>query len=144
MAFPFFSRTRNAIAARCADDSATKARLRFAPYYHAMEEQQGTRVRLDGRDLVMLASNDYLGLSFHPKVIEAGQRAMAKWGASTTGARVSNGSRAYHHALEEKLAAFLGKEACHVHAAGYLSCMSGVAAFAAKGDVVLADKNIHS
>ena len=144
MAFPFFSRTRNAIAARCADDSATKARLRFAPYYHAMEEQQGTRVRLGGRDLVMLASNDYLGLSFHPKVIEAGQRAMAHWGASTTGARVSNGSRAYHHSLEEKLAAFLGKEACHVHAAGYLSCMSGIAAFVAKGDVVLADKNIHS
>lgn len=144
MAFPFFSRTRNAIAARCADDSATKARLRFAPYYHAMEEQQGTRIRLDGRDMVMLSSNDYLGLSFHPKVIEAGQRALAKWGASTTGARVSNGSRAYHHSLEEKLAAFLGKEACHVHAAGYLSCMSGVASFAAKGDVVLADKNIHS
>ena len=144
MAFPFFSRTRNAIAARCASDAATKARLRFAPYYHAMESQQGTHIRLDGRDLVMLSSNDYLGLSFHPKVIEAGQRAMAKWGASTTGARVSNGSRAYHHSLEQKLAAFLGKESCHVHAAGYLSCMSGIAAFAAKGDVVLADKNIHS
>ena len=144
MAFPFFSRSRNAIAARCAGDSVTKARLRFAPYYHAMESQQGTRIRLDGRDLVMLSSNDYLGLSFHPKVIEAGQRAMAKWGASTTGARVSNGSRAYHHSLEQKLAAFLGKEACHVHAAGYLSCMSGIAAFAQKGDVILADKNIHS
>ena len=144
MAFPFFSRTRNAIAARCAGDSATKARLRFAPYYHAMEAQQGTHIRLDGRDMVMLSSNDYLGLSFHPKVIEAGQRAMAKWGASTTGARVSNGSRTYHHSLEEKLAAFLGQEACHVHAAGYLSCMSAIASFAAKGDVILADKNNHS
>jgi 8-amino-7-oxononanoate synthase len=144
MAFPFFSRPRNAIAARCADDLATKARLRYAPYYHAMEAQQGTHIRLDGRDMVMLSSNDYLGLSFHPKVIEAGQRAMARWGASPTGARVSNGSRAYHHSLEEKLAAFLGQEACHVHAAGYLSCMSGIAAFASKGDVVLADKNIHS
>ena len=144
MAFPFFSRTRNAIAARCADDLATKARLRYAPFYHAMEAQQGTHIRLDGRELIMLSSNDYLGLSFHPKVIEAGQRAMARWGASPTGARVSNGSRAYHHALEQKLAAFLGQEACHVHAAGYLSCMSGIAAFAAKGDVVLADKNIHS
>ena len=144
MAFPFFSRSRNVIAARCAGDMATKARLRYAPYYHAMEAQQGTHIRLDGRDLVMLSSNDYLGLSFHPKVIEAGQRAMALWGASPTGARVSNGSRAYHLSLEEKLAAFLGKEACHVHAAGYLSCMSGIASFAAKGDVVLADKNIHS
>jgi 7-keto-8-aminopelargonate synthetase-like enzyme len=94
--------------------------------------------------MIMLASNDYLGLSFHPKVIEAGRAALLKWGTSTTGARTSNGSRTYHLELEEKIAAFLGREACHVHAAGYLSCLSSVAAFAQKGDVVLADKNIHS
>ncbi len=144
MAFPFFTKSAPTIADRCRDDSATKLRLRYAPYYHAMEAQQGTTVRLKGRDMIMLASNDYLGLSFHPKVIEAARAALLKWGTSPTGARVSNGSRAYHHELEEKLAAFLGKEACHVHAAGYLSCLSGVAAFAQKGDVILADKNIHS
>jgi 8-amino-7-oxononanoate synthase len=144
MAFPFFSKSKNPIAERARDDSATKLRLRYAPYYHAMEAQQGTTVRLQGRDMVMLASNDYLGLSFHPKVIEASRAALLKWGSSPTGARVSNGSRAYHIELEEKLAAFLGKEACHVHAAGYLSCLSGIAAFAQKGDVILADKNIHS
>jgi 7-keto-8-aminopelargonate synthetase-like enzyme len=144
MAFSLFSRSTSTIADRCKSDSATKLRLRYAPYYHAMEAQQGTVVRLQGRDLVMLASNDYLGLSFHPKVIEAGREALLKWGSSPTGARVSNGSRAYHVELEEKLAAFLGKEACHIHAAGYLSCLSGVAAFAQKGDVILADKNIHS
>ena len=143
MAFSLFS-SRTTIADRCKDDSATKLRLRYAPYYHAMESQQGTTVRLQGRDMIMLASNDYLGLSFHPKVIEASRAATLKWGSSPTGARVSNGSRAYHVELEEKLAAFLGKEACHVHAAGYLSCLSGVAAFAQKGDVILADKNIHS
>lgn len=144
MAFPFFSKSKNPIAERARDDSATKLRLRYAPYYHAMEAQQGTAVRLQGRDMIMLASNDYLGLSFHPKVIEASRAALLKWGSSPTGARVSNGSRAYHLELEEKLAAFLGKEACHVHAAGYLSCLSGIAAFAQKGDVILADKNIHS
>ncbi|CAM3037031.1 aminotransferase class I/II-fold pyridoxal phosphate-dependent enzyme [Rariglobus hedericola] len=145
MAFSLFSsKNRNSIASRCQDDSATKLRLRYAPYYHAMQSQQGTSVRLDGRDLIMLASNDYLGLSFHPKVIEASRAALLKWGTSPTGARVSNGSRAYHVELEEKLAAFLGKEACHIHAAGYLSCLSGVAAFAQKGDAILADKNIHS
>ena len=143
MAFSLFS-SRTTIADRCKDDSSTKLRLRYAPYYHAMESQQGTTVRLQGRDMIMLASNDYLGLSFHPKVIEASRAATLKWGTSPTGARVSNGSRAYHVELEEKLAAFLGKEACHVHAAGYLSCLSGVAAFAQKGDVILADKNIHS
>ena len=144
MALPFFSRSTTTIADRCKDDPATKLRLRYSPYYHAMEAQQGTTVRLQGREMIMLASNDYLGLSFHPKVIEASRAATQKWGTSPTGARVSNGSRAYHVELEEKLAAFLGKEACHVHAAGYLSCLSGIAAFAQKGDVILADKNIHS
>ena len=144
MAFPLFSKNKKAILERCRDDYPTKMRLKYAPYYHAMEAQQGTNIRLDGHDMVMLSSNDYLGLSFHPKVIEAGRAAMIKWGTSTTGARTSNGSRAYHVELEQKLAAFLGREACHVHAAGYLSCLSSVASFAQKGDLVLADKNIHS
>lgn len=144
MAFPFFSNNKKAILARCQDDYATKMRLKYAPYYHAMEEQTGTRVRLHGQDMIMLSSNDYLGLSYHPKVIEAGRAAMLKWGTSTTGARISNGSRRFHIELEEKLAQFLGREACHVHAAGYLSCMASVATFATKGDWIIADKNLHS
>src|SRR3954471_7664426 len=144
MALSFFSKNKKTLLARCRDDYATKMRLKYAPYYHAMEAQKGTTVKLDGKEMIMLSSNDYLGLSFHPKVIEAGRAAMLKWGTSTTGARTSNGSRAYHVELEEKLAAFLNREACHVHAAGYLSCLSSVAAFAQKGDIILADKNIHS
>ena len=132
------------LLARCRDDYATRMRLKYAPYYHAMEHQLGTTVTLGGREMVMLSSNDYLGLSFHPKVIEAGRAAMLKWGTSTTGARTSNGSRTDHLELEERLAAFLGREACHVSVAGYLACMSSVASFAQKGDVILADKNIHS
>ncbi len=144
MAFPFFKSSKKPILARCSDDYVTKMRLKYAPYYHAMEAQQGTSVRLGGKDMIMLSSNDYLGLSFHPKVIEAGRAALLKWGTSTTGARTSNGSRSYHLELEEKLAQFLGREACHVHAAGYLSCMASVASFAEKGDFILADKNLHS
>ena len=144
MALSFFTRNKKALQARCRDDYATKMRLKYAPYYHAMEAQTGTTVKLDGKDTIMLSSNDYLGLSFHPKVIEAGRAAMLKWGTSTTGARTSNGSRRFHTELEEKLATFLGREACHIHVAGYLSCLSSVASFAQKGDVVLADKNIHS
>jgi 8-amino-7-oxononanoate synthase len=144
MAFSLFSKSPKAILARCRDDHATKMRLKYDPYYHAVQAQQGTHIQLDGRDMIMLSSNDYLGLSFHPKVIEAGRAAMLKWGTSPTGARSANGSRAYHIELEEKLAAFLGREACHIHTAGYLSCMSGVASFAQKGDVILADKNLHS
>lgn len=144
MALSFFSKNKKAVLNRCRDDYATKMRLKYAPYYHAIESQSGTNIRLDGRDMIMLSSNDYLGLSFNPKVIEAGREALKKWGTSPTGARPSNGSRSYHVELEEKLAAFLGREACHVHAAGYLSCMSSIASFAQRGDVIFADKNLHS
>ncbi|MBI2814952.1 MAG: pyridoxal phosphate-dependent aminotransferase family protein [Opitutae bacterium] len=144
MALSLFTKTKKAIIERAQDDYATKMRLKYKPYYHAMEAQAGTHIRLQGRDMIMLSSNDYLGLSFHPKVIEACGLGPKQWGTSTTGARISNGSRAYHVELEEKLAAFLGREACHISVAGYISCCSAVASFAQKGDLILADKNIHS
>jgi 8-amino-7-oxononanoate synthase len=144
MAITLFLKNKKPILGRCSDDYSTKMRLRYAPFYHAMDAQKGTTIHLDGREMIMLSSNDYLGLSFHPKVVEAGRAALLKWGTSTTGARPSNGSRTYHVELEQKIATFLGREACHIHAAGYLSCLSSVAAFAQKGDVILADKNVHS
>ncbi len=144
MPLSLFSSHRKAVLTRCHEDYSTKMRQRYAPWYHAMDAQQGTSVRLDGRDMIMLSSNDYLGLAFHPKVVEAAQEAIRRWGTSTNGARPSNGSRSFHLKLEEKLASFLGREACHVHAAGYISCMSAVAAFAQKGDMIFADKNVHS
>ena len=144
MAITLFLKNKKPILGRCTDDYSTKMRLRYAPFYHAMDAQKGTTIRLDGREMIMLSSNDYLGLSFHPKVVEAGRAALLKWGTSTTGARPSNGSRTYHLELEQKIAAFLGREACHIHAAGYLSCLASVAAFAQKGDIILADKNVHS
>ncbi|MGA2691077.1 MAG: aminotransferase class I/II-fold pyridoxal phosphate-dependent enzyme [Opitutaceae bacterium] len=144
MAITLFLKNKKPILGRCGEDYSTKMRLRYAPFYHAMEAQKGTTIQLDGREMIMLSSNDYLGLSFHPKVIEAGRAALLKWGTSTTGARPSNGSRTYHLELEQKIAAFMGREACHIHSAGYLSCISSVAAFAQKGDVIFADKNVHS
>ncbi|MGA2015751.1 MAG: pyridoxal phosphate-dependent aminotransferase family protein [Opitutaceae bacterium] len=144
MAITLFLNKKKPILGRCVDDYSTKMRLRYAPFYHAMDAQKGTTIHLDGREMIMLSSNDYLGLSFHPKVVEAGRAALLKWGTSTTGARPSNGSRTYHLELEQRMAAFLGREACHIHAAGYLSCLASVAAFAQKGDVILADKNVHS
>ncbi len=144
MAFSLFTKNKKALLERCRDDYATKMRLKYAPYYHTMEAQSGTNVTLNGRPMIMLSSNDYLGFSFHPKVIEAARAAILQWGTSTTGARPSNGSRAFHIELENALAAFLGREACHVHSAGYLSVMTSVTAFAQKGDLILADKNLHS
>jgi 8-amino-7-oxononanoate synthase len=144
MAISLFSKTKKGVLERCHDDHATKMRHKYAPYYLPMEAQHGTAVQMEGRDLIMLSSNDYLGLAFHPKVIEAARDALQKWGASTNGARSANGTRTLHIEFEEKLASFLGRPACHVHSAGYLSCMSSVAAFAQKGDMIFADKNVHS
>ncbi len=129
---------------RAVKDDSTAMRLKYSPYYHHFERQDGCRVWLEGREMIQLSSNDYLGLNQHPKVIEAGQKALKKWGASSTGSRISNGGRAYHRRLEDKLADFFGTQDCHIHSAGYLSCMSSIQGLATRNDVVFADRNIHS
>ncbi len=138
------SKTKNPIIKRCRDDEFTRLRNRYDLWYPVLNDQRGTRVFKDGKELVMLASNEYLGLYDHPKVVEAGKRALEKWGGGTMGARSANGGRKFHTELEERLADFLGKEACHVSAAGYLSCMSSITGFAQRGDTILVDKNMHS
>ena len=140
----FNKKQKNSIVDRCRQDEATKLRLKYQPYYHHFDKQVGTHIWKDGKEMILLSSNDYLGLNHHPKVIEAGQRALREWGSSSTGSRIANGSRSYHRRLEEKLAAFLGKEDCHVHAAGYLSCMSAIQGFVQRGDTLYVDKNVHS
>ncbi len=134
----------NPIRQRAAKCTATALRRKYSAYYQSFERQEGSRVWMDGNEMVMLSSNDYLGLTHHPRVVEAGQKALEKWGASSTGARLANGSRVYHEELEAKLAGFLGVEACHIMVSGYTACMSAICGFAQRGDLVLADKNIHS
>ena len=96
------------------------------------------------RDVTVWCSNDYLGMGQHPAVLSAMHEAIDNVGAGSGGTRNISGTTHYHVELEEKLAHFLGREACHVHAAGYISCLTSIASFAQKGDVILADKNIHS
>ena len=74
------SSASNDIVERCSNDAQTRLRLKYNPYYLAFEEQKGSHVWLDGKELIMLSSNDYLGLSDHPKVIEAGKKALETWG----------------------------------------------------------------
>lgn len=140
----FQSKNRNPILERCQADDFTRLRRKYDLYYHAMDAQEGMRVWIDGKEKVMLSSNEYLGLHKHPKVLEAGKKALDDWGSGTMGARSANGGRSFHVELEERLASFLGKEACHISAAGYLSCMSAITGFAQRGDVVLVDKNMHA
>ena len=144
MASLFRSSQNQSIWERIRSDETTKLRLKYDAYYHIFEEQIGTRVKKDGKEYVMLSSNDYLGLSQHPKIKEAASNALHKWGSSTTGARLANGGRIFHRELEEELADFLGKEACHVFSAGYLACASSITGFIQRKDLIFADKNLHS
>ena len=144
MASLFRSSKNPSIWERIRSDETTKLRLKYDAYYHIFEEQFGTRVKKDGKEYVMLSSNDYLGLSQHPKIKEAASDALHKWGSSTTGARLANGGRIFHRELEEELADFLGKEACHVFSAGYLACASSITGFIQRKDLIFADKNLHS
>ncbi|MDC3284702.1 aminotransferase class I/II-fold pyridoxal phosphate-dependent enzyme [Opitutales bacterium] len=140
----FSKQKNNGIWNRILSDDSTRLRLKYDAYYHIFDDQTGTRVTKDGKEYVMLSSNDYLGLSQHPKIKEAGIKALQKWGSNTTGARLANGGRIFHRALEEDLADFLGMEACHVFSAGYLACASAITGFVDRNDLVFADKNLHS
>ena len=144
MAFLFGNKEKNPIIDRMHSCDSTRLRQKYDTYYHVFEDQRGARVTKDGKEFVMLSSNDYLGLTHHPKIKEAGKKALEKWGGSTTGARLANGGRIFHRELEERLADFLGKEACHVFSAGYLACASAVTGFAERKDLIFADKNLHS
>lgn len=139
----FFKKTKPVVE-RCESDLNTRLRLKYSPYYRAAESADGIHLVVDGRPMLLMSSNEYLGLSHHPKVVEAAKRALDQWGASACGSRLANGSRGYHLELEEALAAFLGKEACHVTAAGYLACTCSISSLARRGDAVIVDPNIHS
>lgn len=122
----------------------TRLRLKYTPYYHVVDSADGVNVVVDGRSMVMMSTNEYLGLSRHPKVIAAGRKALEEWGASPCGSRLANGSRRYHVELEEALAAFLGKESCHVLSAGYLACICALSSLMQRGDALIVDPGIHS
>ena len=141
---PFLAEREKPVAERCRADAATKMRLRYAPYYRVVEQADGIHVTVDGKPLVMMASNEYLGLSSHPEVRAATKRAVDEWGTSPCGSRLANGSRAYHVELEEELAAFLGKEACQVLVAGYMACAASLSSLAQRKDVIVVDKSIHA
>jgi len=141
---PIFTEKAKPVGERCLTDTNTKLRLKFSPYYQVVEESRGVDIVVGGKRMVMMSSNEYLGLSHHPKVKEAAHAAIEHWGTSSCGSRLSNGSRAYHVELEEELAAFLGKEACHVAVSGYLSCMASLSSLAQREDAMVVDKSIHA
>jgi 8-amino-7-oxononanoate synthase len=139
-----FSRKSKPIIARCEADTNTRLRLKYQPFYRVADSADGVNIVVEGRPMVMMSSNEYLGLSRHPKVVAASKQAVDEWGTSSCGSRLANGSRAYHVELEEALAAFFGKEACHAFSAGYLACISSLSSLVQRGDALIVDPIIHS
>lgn len=115
------------------------------PFFRPLDFNNGPEAVLEGRSVIMLGSNNYLGLTTHPKVREAAQKAIEKYGTSMTGSRLVNGSMRLHNELEEKLAAFHGKEAGLVFTTGYqvnLATISGL--LSNKKCVAVIDKDDHA
>ncbi len=108
------------------------------------ESSGGTRVRIDGRELVMAGSNNYLGLTHHPKVMEAARKAIDEFGTGCTGSRFLNGTLSIHEEMEERLARFLGKEACITSGTGYQTNVGAIATLAGKRDVIFGDGDNHA
>ncbi|WP_259313062.1 8-amino-7-oxononanoate synthase [Capillimicrobium parvum] len=109
-----------------------------------VESAQGAHVRLDGRDVLLLCSNDYLGLAEDPRVRDAAARAVHEWGAGAGASRLVSGNMTPHRELEAELAAFKGTEACVLFGSGFLANTGVVAALAGPGEVVVSDALNHA
>src|SRR4051812_10868547 len=105
---------------------------------------QGPRVVLDGKPVLLLCSNNYLGLADHPRVREAAAEAAMRWGVGAGASRLVSGTMTVHRRLEEQLAEFKGSEACLLFGSGYLANAGIVSALAREGDVVLSDAFNHA
>ncbi len=109
-----------------------------------IEGAQGPRVQLDGRPVLLLCSNDYLGLAGHPRVREAAAEAALDWGAGAGASRLISGNMAPHRRLEERLTAFEGYEAALLFGSGYLANVGTISALAGRGTVVFSDELNHA
>lgn len=112
--------------------------------FRVLEEHEGTRAIFEGRKILLFCSNDYLGLSRHPRVIRAAQNALKIYGAGAGAARLISGTTEAHVALEKKLAQTKGKESALVFATGFLANLGILTAFAGEKDVIIMDKLCHA
>ncbi len=116
----------------------------FYPYFHVVESEQSPEVIVEGRKMIMLGSNNYLGLTNHPKVKEAAIEAVKKYGSGCAGSRFLNGTLDIHVKLEDKLASFFRKDAALAFPTGYQTNLGIIASLAGKDDVVVIDKLDHA
>ena len=114
------------------------------PYFIPISQSEGTEVEIHGRRLIMAGSNNYLGLTHHPRVIEAAREALEQFGSSCTGSRFLNGTLELHEELERRLARFLDREAALCFSTGFQTNLGVISALCGKDDVILCDRENHA
>ncbi len=114
------------------------------PYFRQISSAQEPIVLMDGREVIMLGSNNYLGLANHPEVKAAAKAALERYGTGTAGSRFLNGTMDLHVELEERLAAFLGREAAVTFSTGFQVNLGSIACLLGRSDVVFLDNLDHA
>ncbi len=114
------------------------------PYFIPIEHAEGTEVFIHGKKYIMIGSNNYVGLTNHPKVKEAAIEAIRKYGTSCTGSRFLNGTLDLHIELEERLAKYVGMEAALVFSTGFQVNLGTIPAIMDKDDIIITDKEVHA
>ena len=113
-------------------------------YFRPIEATEGSTVTTQGKRCVMIGSNNYLGLTHHPKVRAAAKEAIDRFGSGCTGSRFLNGNLSIHEELEERLAAFLDKEKVLVYATGFLANQGTLSCLMGRNDVIYSDRENHA
>ena len=114
------------------------------PYFHELTSGQDTEVMMENHHTIMIGSNNYLGFTSEPSVIQAGVDALKKYGTGNSGSRFLNGTLDIHVALEKELAEFLHKEACMTFSTGFQSNLGIISAVCGRNDYVLCDRENHA
>lgn len=114
------------------------------PYFMPIAESLTEEVVIDGRRFIMIGSNNYLGLTHHPKVKQTAIDAVAKYGTGCTGSRFLNGTLDLHVELERRLARFFRREDCITVSTGFQANLAAIATLAGKNDVILCDRENHA
>jgi 8-amino-7-oxononanoate synthase len=126
-------------------DTAKKAKeAGYYPYFHELTSKQDTIVHMEGKEVIMIGSNNYLGLTSHPEVIQAAVDATLKYGTGVSGSRFLNGTLNLHKQFETELAAFLNKEDCTIFSTGFQSNLGIISAIAGRNDIIFSDKENHA
>jgi len=116
----------------------------YYPYFRTIEENEGPVVRIEGKEVIMAGSNNYHGLTTHPRVKEAAMNALKKYGTGCSGSRYLTGTLDLHIKLEEKLAEFLGKEAVLLFSTGYQTAQGIIPTLVNKDEYIISDKDNHA